>query len=62
MNREIKFRAWDKEGNIMVYDNEDDSYGYWDGCCNSNVGMVNTILNSKCYGKYEFMQFTRTTR
>lgn len=56
--REIKFRAWNKEENIMVYDNEDDTYGYWDGCCNSNVGMVNTILNSKCYSQYDFMQYT----
>lgn len=58
MNREIKFRAWNKEKNIMVYNNEDDTYGYWDGCCNSNVGMVNEILNSKYYEGYEFMQFT----
>lgn len=56
--RDIKFRAWHKEKNIMVYDNEDDTYGYWDGCCNSNVGMVNTILNSKWYKQYEFMQYT----
>lgn len=58
MNRIIKFRAWNKEKNIMVYDNEDDTCGDWDGCCNSNVGMVNTILDSKYYEKYEFMQFT----
>ena len=56
--REIKFRAWHKEKNIMVYDNEDDTYGYWDGCCNSNVGMENTILNSKWYKQYNFMQYT----
>jgi uncharacterized phage protein (TIGR01671 family) len=58
MNREIKFRAWNKEKNIMVYNNEDDTYGYWDGCRNSNVGMLNEILNSKYYEEYEFMQFT----
>ena len=56
--RDIKFRAWYKEKNIMVYDNEDDTYGYWDGCCNSNVGMVNSILKSKYYENYEFMQYT----
>lgn len=39
MKREIKFRAWNKEKNIMVYNNEDDTYGYWDGCRNSNVGL-----------------------
>ena len=60
--RTIKFRAWNKEKKMMVYDNEDDTYGYWDGCCNSNIGMVNTILNSEYYEKYEFMQYTRTKR
>lgn len=58
MNRELKFRAWHKEKNVMVYDNEDDSCGYWDGCCNSNVGMINTILNAEWYKVYEFMQYT----
>ena len=58
MNREIKFRAWHKVKNIMVYDNEDDTYGYWDGCRNSNVGMINTILNSQYYKEYKFMQYT----
>lgn len=57
MNREIKFRAWHKVKNIMVYDNEDDTYGYWDGCRNSNVGMINTILNSQYYKEYKFMQY-----
>lgn len=42
----------------MVYDNEDDTYGYWDGCRNSNVGMINTILNSQYYKEYKFMQYT----
>jgi uncharacterized phage protein (TIGR01671 family) len=58
MNREIKFRAWHKVKNIMVYDNEDDTYGDWEGCCVSNVGMINTILNSQYYKEYEFMQYT----
>lgn len=58
MNREIKFRAWNKVKNIMVYDNEDDTYGDWEGCCDSNVGMINTILNSQYYKEYEFMQYT----
>lgn len=52
MNREIKFRAWHKVKNIMVYDNEDDTYGYWDGCRNSNVGMINTI-EEKYGNKYD---------
>lgn len=41
----------------MVYDNEDDTCGYWDGCYNSNIGMINTILNSKYYEQYDFMQY-----
>lgn len=55
--RDIKFRAWNREKNIMVYDNEDDTCGYWDGCYNSNIGMINTILNSKYYEQYDFMQY-----
>jgi hypothetical protein len=28
--RGIKFRAWDKEENRMIYDTERDSMSYWD--------------------------------
>lgn len=55
MNREIKFRAWDVENKIMVYDNENDTYGYWDGCQDSDLGMINHLLNRK---EYIFMQYT----
>ncbi len=55
MNREIEFRAWDVENKIMVYDNEDDSYGYWDGCQDSNIGMINHLLKRR---EYIFMQYT----
>ena len=55
MNREIEFRAWDVENKIMVYDNENDTYGYWDGCQDSDLGMINHLLNRK---EYIFMQYT----
>jgi len=55
MNREIEFRAWDIENKIMVYDNENDTYGYWDGCQDSDLGMINHLLNRK---DYIFMQYT----
>ena len=55
MNREIIFRAWDVENKIMVYDNENDTYGYWDGCQDSDLGMINHLLNRK---EYIFMQYT----
>lgn len=55
MKREIEFRAWDVENNIMVYDNENDTYGYWDGCQDSDLGMINHLLNRK---EYIFMQYT----
>lgn len=52
-----EYRAWSKELNVMVYDNEDDSSDYWDGAVGSNIGMLNYILNyySKAY-EYEYMQ------
>ncbi|OPF51531.1 hypothetical protein BH721_01440 [Clostridium baratii] len=39
--REIKFRAWNKEERIMVYENEDMSSCYWDGVDCSDIEMVN---------------------
>ena len=57
--REIKFRAWNKEKNIMVYDNEDGSAYYWDGMYASDVDGVNTILNSQTtLETYDLMQYT----
>ena len=55
MNKEIEFRAWDVENKIMVYDNENDTYGYWDGCQDSDLGMINHLINRK---EYIFMQYT----
>lgn len=54
--REIKFRAWNQEKNIMVYDDEDGSADYWDGVCVSDVEMVNATLERK--NRYVWMQFT----
>lgn len=39
--REIKFRAWNKNKEIMVYKNEDDERDYWDGVNANNVEIVN---------------------
>ena len=57
--REIKFRAWNKEKNVMVYKNEDDSDEYWDGVCASDIEVLNNILSSELTSEtYNFMQYT----
>lgn len=63
--KEIKFRAWNKEKQIMVYADEDSSSDYWDGQTGSEIELVNWILsgwgkNSKgdSYSKYLWMQYT----
>lgn len=55
--REIKFRAWNKEKNIMCYRNEDHSAQYLDGWYASDIQIINQTLNSDEY-RYEFMQYT----
>ncbi|AAU85068.1 hypothetical protein BCBBV1cgp21 [Bacillus phage BCASJ1c] len=47
--RENKFRAWNKNKNIMVYEDEDNSADYWDGVCSSDIEMINARLNSEIY-------------
>ena len=39
--RDIKFRKWNSIAKTMVYKNEDDSGGYWDGVRASDVQIVN---------------------
>ncbi|MDU0072636.1 YopX family protein [Bacillus sp. FSL M8-0052] len=56
--REIKFRAWNKEKEIMVYQNEDDSEEYWDGVLLSDVEMVNSIFRYGPSSEYIWMQYT----
>lgn len=57
--REIKFRAWNKNLNIMVYENEDNSATYLDGWFASDVQVLNQTLNSQYeLEKYKFMQYT----
>lgn len=56
--REIKFRAWNKEKEIMVYGNEDDSEEYWDGVISSDVDMVNSLLRYNPPFEYIWMQYT----
>ena len=53
--REIKFRAWDKEENRMIYDTEIDSMNYWDWVTWTSVEIVNSQLRSNLY---EWMQYT----
>ena len=53
--REIKFRAWNKEKNIMCYKNEDDSAGWWDGVNCSTIDLINYQFKSS---DYIFMQYT----
>ncbi|MCV9367313.1 YopX family protein [Bacillus paralicheniformis] len=58
MMREIKFRAWNKEKEIMVYKNEDDSEDYWDGVLSSDVEMVNSTFRYGPSSEYIWMQYT----
>lgn len=53
--REIKFRAWNKDNEIMVYDNEDNDAEYWDGVYLSTINMINYRLKND---RYIFMQCT----
>ena len=55
--RSIKFRAWNKEKNIMVYEDEDGSSEYFDGVCLSDIQMVNSIFKTD-FNQYEWMQYT----
>lgn len=58
MNREIKFRAWNKEKKIMCYDKEDGEVDCWDGVFSSEVGLINRYLNlSDDLKSYEYMQY-----
>ena len=58
MDREILFRAWNKKEEIMVYSNEDESAGYWDGVCLSNIDILNNIFTYYNREKYIYMQYT----
>jgi len=60
MKRELKFRAWCNTQKVMVYDNEDFSYDYWDGLSQSNVGMVNGLLAGEIseFHEYIWMLYT----
>lgn len=57
--REIKFRAWNTERKIMVFDNEDSSNSYFDGVDISEIAMVNHLLrHSELVKTYIWMQYT----
>lgn len=52
--REIKFRAWDKSLNMMVYSKEQIGHIEYD---TNPVDAINTMLNEDDYG-LELMQYT----
>jgi uncharacterized phage protein (TIGR01671 family) len=54
MDREIKFRAWDKELKMMVYSKEETGHIEYD---TNTVDAINVMLNEDDYG-FEFMQYT----
>lgn len=54
--RELKFRAWNKEKEIMVYEDEDNSADYWDGIHASDVELVNYRLQRD--EEYIWLQYT----
>lgn len=57
--REIKFRVWNKEQNVMCYENEDMTAEYLDGLYGSCIQMINRFLNDKYPNIiYDFMQYT----
>jgi len=55
-NSRFKFRAWNRDENVMCYDDEDDSSSYWDGVCCSILGLINANISSDL--AYDYMQFT----
>lgn len=55
----FRFRAWNKDMNIMVYEDEDNSASYLDGMCKSDVQAVNEFLTYASFGnEYIWMQST----
>src|SRR6056297_3595569 len=58
MNREIKFRAWNKDKNVMVYKNEDNEDYYWDGVKANVVGLINHYLKGDPHSHLIWLQYT----
>lgn len=61
--REIKFRAWNKDQEIMCYDDEDRTEEYMDGILSTRIGLINSWLSTPEYefdyrSLYEVMQYT----
>jgi len=52
---DIRFRAWDKLENKMIYDTQRDNMIYWDWVTWTSVEIVNNQLKSNAY---EWMQYT----
>lgn len=57
--REIKFRAWNKEKNIMCYEDEDESASNVGDWYVSEIEIINLTFASEANKKkYDFMQYT----
>ena len=58
--REIKFRAWDPDEKVMMYDDETAAHkmGYWDGVNTSPISMINTQLKEDSLIPDIYMQYT----
>lgn len=57
MNRKIKFRAWNKHQEVMVYEDEDDRSSYWDGVHANSVDLINKRFFME-KDVYIWMQYT----
>lgn len=55
VSREYKFRWRNKEKEIIVYDNEDNTKEYRDGVNATDIWLLNNILDTN---KYILMQYT----
>jgi len=61
MSREIRFRGWDLNEKVMMYNDESAEHdvSYWDGVEASKVELVNhTLDSSSILNTVEWMQFT----
>ena len=57
--REIKFRAWDSNQRVMMYDDDTAKHdvNYWDGVYLSTVGLINSRLSTDNDDYFYWMQY-----
>ena len=61
MDREIKFRAWNKDKEVMLYENEDNESSYWNGINANVVGLINHHFQENFHRDLVWMQYTGLT-